>query len=42
MMNWIPVAAAFGAVGGMLAFLAYCAKEIDAEGERGENLRARG
>lgn len=36
MMNWIPVLGAFTAVGGMIAFLVYCGKEIDAEAERVE------
>ncbi len=39
MMNWIPVLGAFTAVGGMIAFLVYCGKEIDAEAERVEKHR---
>lgn len=40
MMNLLPVVAAFMAVAGMIAFLVYCGKALDAEAERVENFRA--
>ncbi len=39
MMPLLPVLAAFMVVGGMIAFLVYCGKEIDAEEKRVENYR---
>ena len=39
MMTLLPVLAAFGVVFGMLAFLFYCGKEIDAESKRVEDYR---
>jgi hypothetical protein len=40
MMNWLPVCAAFAAVFGMIGFLVYCAKEIDAESKRVNDYRS--
>jgi len=34
MMNWLPFLGALACVAGMLAFLVYCNKQIDAEDEK--------
>lgn len=39
MILWLSVLAAFSAVGGMLCFLVYCGRAIDAEADRGEEFR---
>ena len=36
---YLSVLAAFASVAGMLAFLVYCNREIDAESARGERIR---